>query len=51
VGYIVAVQINPVPDERAKKILDNPSAYYAKARERARAAVEREVEQERRGGR
>jgi hypothetical protein len=44
----MAVRINPVPDERAQKILDNPSDYYAKARERTRAEVEREVARERR---
>jgi hypothetical protein len=50
-GRIMAVRITPVPDERAKKILDDPSDYYAKARERARAEVEREVARERGEGR
>jgi hypothetical protein len=43
----MAVRIVPVPDERAQRILDNPSDYYAEARQRAREAVEREVARER----
>lgn len=39
----MAVRINPVPDERAKKIIENPADYYAEARQRARAEVEREI--------
>jgi hypothetical protein len=47
----MAVRINPVPDERAQRILENPTEYYAEARERARAEVEREVAYERRSAR
>ena len=43
----MAARINPVPDERAKKILEILSNYYAEARQRARAEVEREVARER----
>ncbi len=43
----MAVQIAPVPDERAEKILKNPAGYFAEARERVRAEVEREVARER----
>jgi hypothetical protein len=48
---LVAVRIKPVPDERAEKILENPSDYYAEARQRAREEVEREVARERAGQR
>ena len=47
----MAVHIRPVPDERAKQIVENPSVYYAEARRRAREAVEREVARERGEGR
>lgn len=47
----MAVRIKPVPDERAEKILENPSDYYAEARQRAREEVEREVARERAGQR
>jgi hypothetical protein len=43
----MAVQIAPIPDERAQRILENPSGYFAEARERVRAEVEREVARER----
>ncbi len=43
----MAVRIEPVRDDRAERILENPSGYYAEARQRAREAVEREVARER----
>lgn len=44
---VMAVRIQPVRDDRAEKMLQNPADYYAEARQRAREAVEREVARER----
>jgi hypothetical protein len=43
----MAVHIEPVRDERAERIIRDPSGYFDQARERARESVEREIARER----
>ncbi|WP_187776144.1 hypothetical protein [Antrihabitans cavernicola] len=42
----MAVKITPKPDDRAERIIADPDAYYAAARERARSEVEQEMRRE-----
>ena len=43
----MAVRINPIPDDRAERMLADPAAYFAEARARICEQVRAEMEQER----
>lgn len=43
----MAVHITPKPDDRAEKMVSNPSGYFNDARERLRAEVVEDMSRER----